>query len=352
MSRIHSYNRSSKKKKVENYTVFFVSDHGRKRPFRLHLSQEKLRLVAGGAVVFSLLFVVMLGLSFYSSNNVIELQRLRSVNEQQAQQIAELREFAVDVQDKVERIKMMDQQVRQLVGLEGQVQMNLPVERLEHHAEDEENTRAILETNSEQSDARRLFGLFPSRSSYSRAEAAVQNVNTKNVDTLDLNELKISLTELSDDLEYHKENLYQLEEDVEERLRYLEALPSTYPVRGRISSPYGNRPSPFGGSSIEFHSGIDIAADYGTTIRASAAGTVIFAGWKADMGRVIEIQHGYGYVSTYSHLSVINVTVDQKVERGDPIGRVGSSGRSTGPHLHFEIYKNGRLQDPQKYLVH
>ncbi|KAB2953910.1 M23 family metallopeptidase [Heliorestis acidaminivorans] len=281
----------------------------------------------------------------------MELQRLRSVNDQQAKQIAELREVAFEVQEQVERIRTMDQQVRQLVGLEGQSE--LLGERVEQSALTDENNKKTVEALQDQEDRRKLFGLFPSRANYSRAEAASQAVNLEGTRTeLNLDELKNSLRNLNNELLNEEENLHQLEGVVEERLRYLAAVPSTYPVRGRISSPFGERPSPFGGTSREFHSGIDIAADHGTTVRAASGGTIIFAGWKAGMGRVIDIQHGHGYVSSYNHLSAINVTVGQKVERGDAIGRVGSSGRSTGPHLHFEIYKNGRLQDPQKYLVH
>lgn len=120
-----------------------------------------------------------------------------------------------------------------------------------------------------------------------------------------------------------------------------------WPLRGRITSPFGWRWTRYG---REFHNGVDIAAPYGTPVRAADSGTVTFRGWRGGYGRLIIIEHGNGYSTYYAHLSSYEVELGQAVEKGEVIGRVGSSGRSTGPHTHFEIRKNGEPVNPLNFF--
>ncbi|MDP9018747.1 MAG: peptidoglycan DD-metalloendopeptidase family protein, partial [Candidatus Eremiobacteraeota bacterium] len=113
-----------------------------------------------------------------------------------------------------------------------------------------------------------------------------------------------------------------------------------WPVSGTITSPFGYRHSPFGGG-LEFHQGLDIGAPQGTTITAAAGGTIISAGWYGGYGNYILIDHGGGVATGYGHCSQIFVSAGQQVQRGQAIGAVGSTGASTGPHLHFEVRVNG-----------
>lgn len=122
-----------------------------------------------------------------------------------------------------------------------------------------------------------------------------------------------------------------------------------WPITGTITSPFGWRHNPFGGSN-EFHQGLDIAAAYGTTVTAAAAGTVIQAGWYGGYGNYILIDHGGGMSTGYGHLSRIFVSNGQEVQRGQAIGAEGSTGASTGPHLHFEVRISGKPVDPIGYL--
>ncbi len=119
----------------------------------------------------------------------------------------------------------------------------------------------------------------------------------------------------------------------------------SWPVTGTITSPFGWRSNPFGGSP-EFHPGLDIAAPTGTTVTAAAAGTVIMAQWYGGYGNYILIDHGGSYSTGYGHLSAIYVSNGQSVTRGQAIGAVGSTGQSTGPHLHFEVRIAGKPVDP------
>lgn len=122
-----------------------------------------------------------------------------------------------------------------------------------------------------------------------------------------------------------------------------------WPVSGTITSPFGYRRNPFGGG-MEFHQGLDIAAPMGTTITAAASGTVISAGWYGGYGNYILIDHGGGMATGYGHCSQIFVSVGQQVQKGQAIGAVGSTGASTGPHVHFEVRINGKPVDPAAYL--
>ncbi len=134
-------------------------------------------------------------------------------------------------------------------------------------------------------------------------------------------------------------------DDLEARFKYLEAVPNSMPTNGRITSKFGNRRDPFT-KRISFHTGIDIANSSGTNIMASAPGTVTFAGSKGAYGKTIIIDHGYGTQTLYAHNRQILVKVGEKVERGQVISKMGSTGRSTGTHLHFEIHKNGKQTNP------
>ena len=118
------------------------------------------------------------------------------------------------------------------------------------------------------------------------------------------------------------------------------------PISGTISSRFGSRSSVR--SSI--HTGLDIAARLGTPIKAAAGGTVVHAGWKGSLGKLIVISHGNGVQTYYAHCNSIGVSVGQKVSQGEVIGKVGSTGNSTGPHLHLEIRVNGVAYNPQNWL--
>lgn len=123
----------------------------------------------------------------------------------------------------------------------------------------------------------------------------------------------------------------------------------SWPVTGTITSPFGWRSNPFGGAP-EMHPGLDIAAPSGTTVTAAASGTIIMAQWYGGYGNYILIDHGGGFSTGYGHLSAIYVANGQVVKRGQAIGAVGSTGNSTGPHLHFEVRIDGKPVDPAPRL--
>ena len=127
-------------------------------------------------------------------------------------------------------------------------------------------------------------------------------------------------------------------------------MPSIWPVAGPMRGGFGMRSNPFGGRGSEFHKGQDIHASYGAPVFATADGVVVNAGWLRGYGQVVYVDHGNGISTRYGHLSHIGVTLGQAVRRGDQLGLVGSTGRSTGPHLHYEVRIDGQATNPIPYL--
>jgi len=144
--------------------------------------------------------------------------------------------------------------------------------------------------------------------------------------------------------------LRQLLASIGQQKSLLTSIPALAPVNGWVTSGFGNRISPFTGQKTS-HRGIDIAAPEGAPIYAPADGIVIFTGAKSGFGNFIMIAHGYGIVSRYGHNHQNMVTIGQKVSRGDQIATVGMTGRTTGPHLHYEVWLNGRAENPNNFIL-
>ncbi|MER3479333.1 MAG: peptidase M23 [Meiothermus sp.] len=152
-------------------------------------------------------------------------------------------------------------------------------------------------------------------------------------------------------LREYGEKLGDLEPALAEALRREAALPLGVPLAfyDRLTSGFGYRRDPFG-RGFEFHNGLDLAAPYGTPVYAAAPGTVASAGWNGVFGQAVEIDHGYGYHTLYGHLSRIEVRPGDHLEKGDLVGQVGSTGRSSGPHLHYTVFRHGVAVDPRPYV--
>ena len=145
---------------------------------------------------------------------------------------------------------------------------------------------------------------------------------------------------------------------LEEDLRAYEAIlrqrgytPTVWPVEGTLEGGFGGRRNPFGGYGYEFHSGQDIEAAWGAPVVAGASGIVSFVGWQNGYGQLVVVDHGGGLTTRYGHLSHIDVEVNQTVSRAQLLGKVGSTGRSTGPHLHYEVRINDQAVNPLPYLL-
>lgn len=142
----------------------------------------------------------------------------------------------------------------------------------------------------------------------------------------------------------------QLEEFYRDQTLVLASTPSIWPVRGYLSAGFGNRIDPFTGQR-DFHSGIDISTPTGTRIFAPADGVILSASVQGAYGNSIIVDHGYGVVTRYGHLEAFAVRPGQRVRRGDLLGFVGNTGRSTGPHLHYEVWVRDQAQNPIHFIL-
>lgn len=158
-----------------------------------------------------------------------------------------------------------------------------------------------------------------------------------------------AFTVLSDILSMIETRLATVRTGVERRQALASATPSIWPVAGWLSSSFGNRRDPFTGSA-DFHPGLDISADRGQPVLATADGTVTNAAYHGSYGNLVVLDHGFGITTKYGHLSRFAVMTGQQIRRGDILGYVGSTGRSTSPHLHYEVWVNDKLTNPLRLL--
>lgn len=154
---------------------------------------------------------------------------------------------------------------------------------------------------------------------------------------------------LKDLLSGLEDSLQSVRVGVDKRNQLAAATPSIWPTHGWLSSSAGNRTDPITGEK-DFHPGLDISADKGDPVYATADGKVVNASAAGNYGNLVILDHGYGLETRYGHLSAFKVKMGQPVKRGDLIGLVGSTGRATGPHLHYEVRANGRILNPLQLL--
>lgn len=145
-------------------------------------------------------------------------------------------------------------------------------------------------------------------------------------------------------------NIRQISDQMRNDHLRLVSIPTGLPVNGYITDGFGMRRNPFGGGGSELHSGLDISVDFGTPVSVTADGLVIWAAPHGGYGNLVAIYHSNGITTRYAHLSKITVEPGQRVKRGDQIGLAGSTGRSTAPHVHYEVRENDQALDPHRYI--
>lgn len=243
------------------------------------------------------------------------LAQLEKQNEQQKIQLVALTHKIDQISGKLIELKKFDQKLKTMVN---------------------------LETNEDNSQFLGIGGSDPSllNPDYTleKAHQKLVRLMHKSLDNLDM-EISIQTNE--------KEELYKF---LENQKTMLASTPSIWPTRGWVSSRFGYRISPFTNEK-EFHKGIDICTRINTPIIAPADGVVASTGRDHAMGKMLTINHSYGVKTRYGHLSKILVKKGQYVKRGQEIALVGNTGRTTGPHLHYEVYLNGLPVNPTRYIL-
>lgn len=170
----------------------------------------------------------------------------------------------------------------------------------------------------------------------------------KNLDASDSG--SVDLQDLKQQIKATMETVGEIRDYLSKQHDLYRSTPRGWPVEGRITSSFGRREHPKSGDH-EFHSGVDIAAPPGSPVRATADGIVSFSGWSGGSGNLVVIEHGFRFSTFYAHNKMVSVKVGEKVKRGDIIGYVGSTGNTTGPHVHYEVWREGRSVDPNGYLA-
>ncbi|HOG12311.1 MAG: peptidoglycan DD-metalloendopeptidase family protein [Smithellaceae bacterium] len=244
----------------------------------------------------------------------MELSRLR---QQTAQQTKEMNELAIKIDqfaDRMEEIKQFDKKLR------------------------------ILATEQIGQDAKTPLGIGGSNNDQMRLRQLIEEDREKLVSGMHEN-----IDRLNAEADEREMSFNELLRFLREQKSLLAATPSLWPVHGWVTSEFGMRRNPFG-SGGEFHKGIDIASRAGKEIIAPADGFVLEAAYRTDDGNVVKIEHGYGISTSYAHLSKAAVKDGVQVRKGDVIGYVGDTGRSTGAHLHYSVFVNNVPVNPRKYL--
>lgn len=303
------------------YTVFVLSDSGMPVT-RKSLSRRALCVLASAGVVVILVAVGILcdylrlksGLTA-AHRDAAQITRQKEEIQHQRRQI---QQFAVDINQLKNRVAALD-------ALEQEIRM-----------------AANLDDSGDQDN---IFGVGgPPPDDLDTELALAERHNSL------MRDMHAQLSLLKKAAGQKQQDLKTLLTGVEAQRNLLARTPTILPAKGWISSRFGYRKSPFGGRR-EFHRGVDIAAKKGAPVVATADGVVTFCGAKASYGKTIVIDHGHGIVTSYAHLSKTLINRGDHVKRGDTVGLIGSTGRSTGPHVHYEVRLNGIPVNPQKYVL-
>jgi murein DD-endopeptidase MepM/ murein hydrolase activator NlpD len=242
-----------------------------------------------------------------------EISSLSIVNTSQKEEIEKLQNDAIQIQQQLEEnIKALDQ-IKEIVG----------IKKSSESKEENKPTQPVTTDTSK---------------------------DTSNNSMQQIDQIKTSYKELSTQLLSQRQLIDSSMATVKKQVAYLNAKPSIKPVNTRITDTYGYRRNPFTNRGSEFHKGIDFAGETGTSIKATGDGVVIFAGWQSGYGKVVIISHGYGITTLYAHNSKLLVEKGDKVKKSQIISKMGSTGRSTGPHLHYEVRVNGKVANPSNYF--
>jgi murein DD-endopeptidase MepM/ murein hydrolase activator NlpD len=280
---------------------------------RIHLRRSWIRRALYGAAV---VFAVLLGVSIDYVRVRMELVELDDLRGESAEQRSEIEAYASQVDEIAKKLAHVDRLERKL--------------------------RVI--TSLDPADPLPLPGIGGTDDEDLRADGAWLSRTTRHRRLMD------SFGKLSEAAGTQAQTLEQLLAHLEANSAKLLATPSVAPTKGWVTSTFGYRTSPFTGNR-EFHRGLDIAGRLGTPVVASAAGVVAFAGNDRGLGKSVYIRHDYGVVTKYGHLSDIAVKAGESVKRGQKLGTMGSTGRSTGPHLHYQVEVNQKPVNPQDYIL-
>lgn len=301
---------AKKSKNMDSGRVsFIVIPSTTARPLRGDIP-HKLIITAGAAM--GMVIIAFMALTYIYSSNLTAVHHVKAIqaeSQQKEREVQAVRSQLDQIEQKQEQISNKQAQVKKMMGIK-----------------------------TEPTDTRK-----PSRG----GQGGVDRLVPAGGDS----EILWQTQAMIDSLDRQEKELDEMLARVTKDNEYFRSMPNQWPTAGELSSEYGYRDSPVRrGHAESFHNGLDIANYSGTPVYAAADGRVSFANWKTGYGRMVMIDHGHGFITEYGHLSAFLVKAGDEVTKGEEIARMGSTGASTGPHLHFIIAKNGTPVDPLIYL--
>ncbi|MCF7811240.1 M23 family metallopeptidase [bacterium] len=288
--------------------AFFSESSTRMRIFRF--SRVKVALL-------SVLLIALLSLVTYSAGRIIAY---RYVNTAMSDVLQENRDLRLNLDNISERLLDISQDLDQLTSSDDQLRIQADIPRIDNEM--------------------REVGI---------GGALVTSIGLDDEDEL-VRKLVLDIDKIEREIRLQRQSFGEIEKQLSERENLLRHTPSIRPLGGGyISSPFGQRRDPFTRQWRQ-HNGIDFSQERGTPIFATADGVVVHAKRMHGLGKVVVIDHGYGFKTNYGHMSAFSVAKGSRVTRGQKIGEVGNTGRSTGPHLHYEVHVDGQAVNPIDYF--
>lgn len=326
-------------------TFLIVSNRSGKTK-RFIVSEAWLKAGIFAAIVAAIIFASGMVDYFGLLVQAIENKRLKVENVQMKQQFQVVESKLNSLEKGLERVKSFSQKLRLITNIDDDERvLKLTVGAGPKPGQNtDEMSEAVGDRPSSSKMANKDTGFFvDSPINEEEGELAVENQR-------DYATLVVRIDKAIKESQLREQSVLDLWELLSERQSLINAIPSIKPARGWYTSRFGYRVSPFTGRS-QMHQGLDVAASPGSPVFAPADGIVTFTGYDDSYGKLVSIDHGYGLLTRYGHNSQIYVHVGQKVSRWDVIAAVGNTGRSTGPHLHYEVRVNGIPVDPANYIL-
>ncbi|MFN7132638.1 MAG: peptidoglycan DD-metalloendopeptidase family protein [Myxococcales bacterium] len=298
------------------YTVLIVPDDSPKTK-KLRVPGNLLPRILTAVGILAVLLVAATFHYFHVVSEVTENKVLRDENLQLRTDLKRIRERVAQISETLDRVERFDQKLRAITLL-SDPERNLAIgpvgQRMDADDRDSPSARAMMDEPE------------------------------------DPQTLRSKLDSLSAEAARIESGMQQTMAYFEEQKSLLASTPSVWPTRGWVTSDFGHRLDPYTAERV-MHKGLDIATAHGTPVLAPSDGTVVFSGMEGGYGKVLVVDHGYGVKTRFAHLSELSVKAGDRVKRGQKIGAVGNTGRSTGPHLHYEVRVNGVPENPRKFIL-
>ncbi len=338
-------------KSDKKYNIIITGNH--KSPIRMMtLSRGWIHFSVFVLSVIVLILIGIVGDYFQLVAESNENKILKVKNEQMEKQYVNLEAKLSSLELQIEKVKSLSTKLKSITDVTDENrELDLVFNTDPRPGENilaEERNRDLASTRRRQSDSsndstqKLSFFKWPL---FSRSPNAIQSSSTRFFSDLEVRIVQSSKSSQKVELDMSK-----LWDNLSERRDLLDHTPSIYPAYGWVSSHFGYRNDPFTGK-VTLHKGLDVAGPMGTPVHAPAAGVVSYVGYEPGYGKIVSIDHGFGVLTRFAHNSKVFVKVGQTVRRRDKISAIGNTGRSSGPHVHYEVRVNGIPVDPKNYVL-